>query len=70
MKYTCPECNTKDIGELDICDNDCKTIICEECGTQFYFDKDNKIVIDHDPDCGICGDESCGEEETKEDKDV
>ena len=30
MKYTCPECNTKDIGELDICDNDCKTIICVE----------------------------------------
>lgn len=57
MKYICPECDAKDIGELDVCDNNCKTIMCEECGGEFYFDKDNKIVIDHDPECMIHDDE-------------
>lgn len=50
---TYPECikchkNIDKNGQIDLCNNSCKTSICIHCNTHFY---DNKIG--HDPNCGI-----------------
>ena len=56
MLYTCPECKAEDIGECEVCDNDCLTVICEKCDSEFCLDHEGDLVSGHDPNCGIYDD--------------
>ena len=39
-------------NSIEVCDNDCGTIICDK-GHEQYFDKnENKYVQGHNPSCG------------------
>jgi hypothetical protein len=42
----CPKCDTKR-KDIIVCDNDCGTVICEHCDTEYY----DKNVIGHNPTC-------------------
>lgn len=52
-KYpNCPLCHIE-ITELIKCDNDCGTVICNNCNCSFFADNNNKITIGHFPLCGV-----------------
>lgn len=51
----CPSCSYEidfENDEIRICDNDCKTIICNNCNKDFYIDINNVVILGHSSNCG------------------
>jgi hypothetical protein len=52
----CIKCNNK-VGGI-ICDNDCKTIICDKCNIEYHYEG-TTLKYGHSPNCGNFDDDSC-----------
>ena len=55
----CPKCKIEISGEI-ICDNDCQTIICQQCNSEFHsviMSGRTLILLGHNPLCGIDDDD-------------
>jgi hypothetical protein len=48
----CPKCcNAAEF--IEVCDNDCGTVSCPDCDTEWHLDPtDNSVLLGHHPDCG------------------
>ena len=55
----CPKCKQSPRNDAPmICDNDCGTIHCEFCKSEFFSDENHKVRMGHAPWCGQDSDES------------
>ena len=61
---SCPECQytLKENDQYALCDNDCGTVLCIKCDTEYYIVYEGiQSAIGHNPDCGNY---SCVEEDS------
>lgn len=53
MNLNCAHCKKLLESSGEICDNDCSTVYCTNCGGENYYDSENKICLPvHDSNCG------------------
>ncbi len=56
MNADCFACGYPLVPDGNVCDNDCRTFWCSNCGEEFY-ETIYTIEYGHDPDCGIWDEE-------------